>query len=44
MQELRETIDDEAASTGVRKLLLSAAVGVAEKHVALSYHVPQLAR
>ena len=44
LQEMRETFDDEAASTGLKKLILSVAVGVAEKHVTLAYNVPQLAR
>ena len=41
---MRESFDDEAASTGLQKLILSVAVGVAEKHVTLAYKVPQLAR
>ncbi len=41
---MRDVFYDEASSTGLPRLLLTVAVGVADKHLTGSYNVPQLAR
>ena len=44
MKEMRQAFDSEARATGSPRLLLTAAVGVGEKHILGSYVVPKLAR
>ena len=44
MTELRAAFEAEAKNSGKPRLLLSAAVGVGEKHITNSYIVPKLAR